>query len=285
MWRTNKTKELLFEALDNATEFIVFDTETTGFSAEKNHIIQISAIKFSISSNLEIQEIERLDCYINPSYSLPPKIIEITGITDEFLMDKPYEEEVFYDYIYPFFGENPECVIAYNTPFDMRFLEALYARYGKQFKPMYQLDVLEMARDLVEKTDSKKHNLASIAALYGVDDGITFHCSMDDVIATLRLFKVFIKEYEKQNEEKNLSHHKKTPIISSMHYWQGYRGCSRIYIHTNLGAFYYDIMKKQWDKKKDNLHNIEEVDMEHLRNEAFKLANATNELEFGRYRG
>lgn len=156
MWRTSKTKELLFEALGNATEFIVFDTETTGFSAEKNHIIQISGIKFTVSPDLDVKEIGRIDCYINPMYSLPPKIIEITGITDEFLVDKPDEETVFYNNIYPFFGENPDCVIAYNTPFDMRFMKALYARYGKTFEPKYELDVLEMARDLVEKNDSKK---------------------------------------------------------------------------------------------------------------------------------
>ena len=286
MWRSNKTKIQLFEALDNVKEFIVFDTETTGFSAEKNHIIQISGIKFTIdTSTCNIVEVDRLNTYINPGYSLPPKIIEVTGITDEMLVDKPYEEQAFYDCIYPFFGENPECVIAYNTPFDIRFMKALYERYNKTFEPKYQLDVLEMARDLVEKSDSKKHNLESIATLYGVNDGISFHCSMDDVIATLRLFRVFIDEYKKNDGEQNESNIKKVPKISSMHYWKGYRGCSRIYIHTNMGAFYYDIMSKKWNKKNDNLHELNEVDMERLRDDAFKLANAANELEFSRYRG
>ena len=64
---------------------------------------------------------------------------------------------------------------------------------------------------------------------------------------------------------------------------QGYRGKSRIYIATDLGAFYYDILSQTWDKKPDNPYDINEIDMERLRADCFAMANVTTEREFAKY--
>ena len=291
MWRTSETQNLLFEVLTKCNEIILFDTETTGFNANNNHIIQISAIKYKIESDESdktFTETDRLNIYINPGYCVPPKITEITGITDDLLFDKPDEDESF-DEIYNFFL-NVDAVAAYNISFDQRFMEAMYERHNKAFKPKYSLDVLKMAKDLIDKDDTPNFKLGTIANLYGVDKDLTFHNSMDDVIAMARILSVFCFEYQKREEEKKeleltrKAKPKKIPIISQMNYWKGYRGMSRIYIHTNLGAFYYDIRNKIWDKKSDNLYDLEEVDMEALRKSAFQLANVETEEDFAHYR-
>jgi DNA polymerase III epsilon subunit family exonuclease len=285
MWRSNETKEALYEVMKPGNQIIFFDTETTGFSAEKNDIIQFSAIKKIVNEAYKLEELERIDKYINPGYSIPPKITEITGISDETVEFAEDAEAIFKKYIYPFMGEKPNLV-AHNAPFDIRFMNALYEANGEIFNTGIVIDTLQIARDLVSDEDSKKKNLESIAKLYGIDNDLTFHNSLDDVIAISRLLPIFNQEYKDKDEEKKVSYSgtKQIPIIKSMHYWPGYRGYARIYIHTNLGAFFFDIRKKVWDKKSDNLIDINTVDMEELRRSAYKLANATNDLEFARYR-
>ena len=43
-------------------------------------------------------------------------------------------------------------------------------------------------------------------------------------------------------------------------------------------------MSQSWDKKPDNPNDLKNIDMEQLRADAFRIANATNEKEFARYR-
>lgn len=280
-WRSETTKENLLVTLDVCDEIIVFDTETTGLSAKNNHIIQISAQKFKINSETgDLTEIARLDKYINPGYSLSSKITEITGITDAFLMTQKYEEDVFPE-IFEFFDDT-QAIAGYNVAFDIRFMTAMYERQGKVFDPDFVVDVLEIARDLVPKTETESHKLEAIATVYGVNQDLTFHNSMDDVIATSRLLKVFREEYDKKVTPV-LS--KKTAKVYSLRYYAGYKGYSRIYVNTSLGSFYYDIRRKVWDKNPGNLYELEEINMEQLRKDAFRLANATDEKEFARYKG
>lgn len=276
-WRSKATRENLLKIFNEEKEVIVFDTETTGLNAQRDRIIQISAIKFATES---MDEISRLDLYIKPPFELEPKITKITGITNEFLKGKPTEKELFPE-IYSFFGDTP-VIAAYNTPFDKGFMEQLYERNGKVFLPKKETDVLEMARDLVSKKDVENHKLGTIAHLYGVDTGLTFHNSMDDVTATARLLKVFRDEYG-ETEESDMP--LITPQIFSMRFWEGFRGFSRIYLNTNVGTFYYDIRSRSWGGKSDNAYSVDEIDMESLKTSALKLAGAATEQEFARFRG
>ncbi len=70
-------------------EFVVFDTETTGFYAGSDQMIEIGAVKIK---NGKITD--RFDELINPNRKLPQKIVELTAITDDMLKDKDTEENV-----------------------------------------------------------------------------------------------------------------------------------------------------------------------------------------------
>ena len=63
---------------------VVFDLETTGLDLVKDRIIQISYIKV----NLDGTE-ERHNQFINPGMSIPPIVVELTGISDEDVKDAP----------------------------------------------------------------------------------------------------------------------------------------------------------------------------------------------------
>ena len=65
---------------------IVFDTETTGFDAKgADRITEIGC--------LEIIDLlptgRQFHCYLDPQRGVPDKVVEITGLTTEFLRGKP----------------------------------------------------------------------------------------------------------------------------------------------------------------------------------------------------
>ena len=292
MWRTSETQKRFESVVNSGQSFILFDLETTGLNPQKTKtspackITQIAAMKLRfVDGKLEVGE--KLNQYLNPECELSPVIIEKTGLTNEFLKDKPTENEIFYSVIYPFFnGEDVGVVCGYNVNFDVRFMRALYERQGEAFLVDEEIDVMKMAKDIISRAEAGNHKLETITKMYGLDDGLQFHNAMDDIVATSRLLRIFKNEYDKKNEafENNAHAELKKAIINSVNYWEGYRGNKRIYINTNIGTFYYGIIEKEWGEKKGNPYKMNEVDMEHLRLETFKFTKCYSEEELSKYR-
>ena len=133
-------------------EFVVFDTETTGFTPYSDQIIEIGAVKIK---NGEI--IDRFDELIDPGRKLPEKIVELTNITDEMLEGKGTEENVtkrFKEYI----GDLP--MVAHNAKFDIGFISAAYNKYNLGEFTNTVLDTMSMARMLYPNW--KNHKLSTL---------------------------------------------------------------------------------------------------------------------------
>ena len=121
-------------------EFVVFDTETTGFYAGSDQMIEIGAVKIK---NGEI--IDRFDELINPNRKLSDKIVELTAITDDMLKNCDNEENVtkrFLDWI----GNDP--LVAHNAKFDISFMKAACNKYNLGDFDYTVLDTMSMARML-----------------------------------------------------------------------------------------------------------------------------------------
>ena len=275
MWRPNIQKQEIQRALCSKKDLVILDTETTGCS-KNDFIIQFAAKKYRRINN-QLFFVEEKNIYIKPPMLISDKIEELTGITNDFLSDKPSEEDVFGEIYHFLDGTIP---VIYNAPFDIRFISNMYKRNGKEYVNDIVLDVLDMARDLVSKDVSSSHKLCDIAALYGADKDIPFHNAMGDVIATERLFKFFVMEYfnkEKQDSNKYL----KKATVLGVSFWEGHKGNSRIYVNTNRGSVYYDIRNKAWEDK--NL-KMEEYDMDDIRKQALAFTNTSCEAELAKYR-
>ena len=247
---------------------VVFDTETTGLNAEKDQIIQISGIKLKIE-NETLKEIGQIDRYIRPNISVPEKIEELTGITNEFLADEETEADVF-PVIKDFF-KDVDIIAAYNTAFDERFTKALYQRNHSVFPVTNSIDILQMARELISKKDIKNHKLGTVINYFGLDDGIQFHSAIEDVKATLKLFQLFINEYHHQDTPQTHLQHVKVFHINR---WDGFRGMVRWYIVTNLGSVYYDIRNKGWGEKTPGI--IEKIDLDLLEQDVLNYFNISD---------
>ena len=195
-YRSTNTRDD-FLSLKKGDTVIVYDTETTGLSVSKgDRILEFSAEKFLVEEDYGLKLIDNIQLYINPQFPIPPKVTEIHGITDEFISDKPTEAQVF-DKIFEWM--NDAIVCGHNVSFDNRFIADMFERHGEEFNPAQVLDTLQAARDLVDAKSVPDNKLATIAKLYGCDEGMTFHTAKDDVHVCGKLLQVFLDEYREKS--------------------------------------------------------------------------------------
>ena len=119
---------------------IVFDTETTGFHAKgDDRITEIGCIEI-----IDLLPTGRqFHSYCDPLRSVPDKVVEITGLTTEFLKGKPLFGDVADDFL-AFIGD--ATLIAHNAQFDIGFINAELARSGRAILPQSRFkDTLAMA--------------------------------------------------------------------------------------------------------------------------------------------
>ena len=136
------------------TEFVAFDTETTGIKAQSERLTEIGACIFSAG---EVKDV--FNTFVNPGMHIPEKITELTGIRDSDVAGAPSEEEALLAFI-NFAGDRP--VIAHNASFDMSFLGATASRHGIRYTPVV-LDTLAMSRGLLPEL--KTHTLDVVSKL------------------------------------------------------------------------------------------------------------------------
>lgn len=139
--------------------FVVFDTETTGFYAGHDQMIEIGAVKIK---NGEI--LDRFDELIDPHRPIPSKITELTFITDEMVRGKDDEETVtkrFLDWA----GDLP--MVAHNAKFDISFMTSATTKYNLGEFNNTVVDTMSLARIL--NPEWANHKLQTLTRKYGIE--------------------------------------------------------------------------------------------------------------------
>lgn len=144
---------------------IVLDTETTGLEPSQGHrLIEIGCVEL-IDRKLTGRHYHQ---YLNPEREIDAGAIEVHGITNEMLADKPLFAQVA-DNLLTFIS-GAELII-HNAPFDLGFLNSELGRLGLKIGPVEQLcgiiDTLVMAR---QRHPGQKNNLDALCQRYGVDN-------------------------------------------------------------------------------------------------------------------
>ncbi len=143
---------------------IVLDTETTGLEWKKgNRVVEIGCVEL-----LERRPTGRtFHCYLNPDREFEPGAQEVTGLTLEFLADKPRFAEVVDEFLA--FIDGAELII-HNASFDVGFLDAELARlagYGNLLARCTVEDSLLLAR---QRFPGQRNSLDALCKRLGVDN-------------------------------------------------------------------------------------------------------------------
>lgn len=158
-------------------QLIVFDLETTGFSPTGERIIEYGAVKLN---NLDLGE--TFSEFVNPGKEVPPRITELTGITNDMVKDAPPQEEILRKFI-EYCGPDP-VLIAHNAGFDTSFIRAACERYGIEFN-FTTVDTVVMSRGML--TELKKHKLDVVAKALGLGE-FDHHRAFEDAKMLGRIF-------------------------------------------------------------------------------------------------
>ncbi len=144
---------------------IVLDTETTGIEPSEGHrIIEIGCVEM-INRKFTGKTYHR---YLNPQREVDAEAIEVHGITNDFLADKPLFADVVHEL--QDFIRGAELVI-HNAPFDVGFLNHEFRLIGAETGTVADLcsvmDTLVLARKL---HPGQKNNLDALCRRYGIDN-------------------------------------------------------------------------------------------------------------------
>ncbi len=168
-----------------STSFVVFDLETTGFYPSKDNITEIGATKI-----VDSQIVDAFSTFVNPKMLIPKEVTDITGITDEMVVDAPTIEEVLPKFL-DFIGDS--VLVAHNSDFDMSFLLRNASKMNVEIENTV-LDTLELAR--VFYTDMKNYKLGTLAKHFKVPL-VNAHRAVDDAAATARIFLAMLHDMNK----------------------------------------------------------------------------------------
>ena len=169
-------------------EYIIFDLETTGLSANVEEIIEFGAVKY-INGNIKSKK----QLFIKPNKTISPMIEELTGITNDHVKNALSLEEIF-DEILEYIGDG--VLVAHNASFDMSFMDAACAKLNKPKLTNTVIDTLTLAQVLMDKM--KSYRLGNVAKKLDInyDDAIAHRADYDaDVLASVfeKLLKLLPK--------------------------------------------------------------------------------------------
>jgi DNA polymerase-3 subunit epsilon len=150
--------------MDELKRQLVLDTETTGLEPSQGHrIIEIGVVEMIdrrlTGNNFHI--------YLQPDREIDAGAIEVHGITNEFLADKPRFEDIAEELAEYLRGAE---VIIHNAPFDVGFIDAEYQRLenGLTMGSLCEvIDTLVMAREM---HPGQRNSLDALCGRYDVDN-------------------------------------------------------------------------------------------------------------------
>ena len=154
---------------------IILDTETTGLDPNQGHrVIEIAAVEM-VNRRLTGVTLHR---YVQPDREIDPGAMQVHGISNEFLADKPRFGDIAGEFME--FVQGAELII-HNAPFDVGFLNLELKLAGQP--PLASLvsgvtDTLAMAKAL---HPGQRNNLDALCKRYGVDNSArTLHGALVD---------------------------------------------------------------------------------------------------------
>lgn len=170
-------------------DYLALDIETTGLSPEKDRIIEIGAVKYRGD-----KEMGKFSTLIKICQPLPPKITELTGITDGMLSGGCDEKTAVTEFLK--FARDTTVLLGHNISFDFSFIKVAALRYGLVFE-REALDTLAFAKKL--HPELKSRSLSALCAYYGIVQEHA-HRAVDDAVCAHRLYLALRRKFPDYGE-------------------------------------------------------------------------------------
>lgn len=168
------------------SDYVVFDLETTGISAESDEVVEISAVK--VKDGVAVEEFGTL---VNPERPMPISASLVNGITDEMLKDAPVFQDVLADFL-KFAGDN--VLVGHNIhTFDMKFIYRDSKKFYGKIPDNDYIDTLTLARQYI--SGLSRYRLVDLAEHYGISpEGA--HRALNDCYMNQRVFEALGREIQ-----------------------------------------------------------------------------------------
>lgn len=200
--REMKGKSLL-ELPEN---YVLFDLETTGLSAEWDEIIEIAALK--VRNN---QVIETYNQLIKPSEQIPDYVTEINHITNEMVADSPTIEEALKSFLN---FVDSDLLIGHNIAcFDINFIyKNAFLCYGKWFSNNF-VDTRRLSSYAFK--GERHHNMKALIERFNLE-AEQEHRALSDCLINKQIYDLLVKKIKDERIELR----KKSYSKSSLEYFK-----------------------------------------------------------------
>lgn len=204
-------------------KFVAFDLETTGLNFQKDEIIEIGAVKFSVEvkGGKVVPKLEKeYQTFVKPNQMIPAEASKVNNIFDKDVQDAPPVGEAIKKFT-AFCGQT-SILIAHNANFDATFMRNAY-KANPQFIPGNPIvDSLAIAKAIMPEAGS--HKLGVLAKLFERSGELGMKIELDKAHRAVydceMLMEVFVailrrrlkeKDWEMMNIMKSLEKYKGIP--------------------------------------------------------------------------
>lgn len=148
--------------------YLAIDLETTGLNFKKDRILEIGAVRMENGTPRDT-----FCALVNPHCTIPEKITQLTGITQE-MADAGEELSDVLPRFLTFAGELP--LLGHNLSFDYSFLKQACVNADLPFA-RDGIDTLKLARRFLPADQPKK--LTALRAFFSIDTGSAHRAEAD----------------------------------------------------------------------------------------------------------
>lgn len=167
--------------------YVSIDLETTGLNPKTDKITEIGAVRV-----IDGERRETFAVLVNPGRKLDPRIVELTGLTDEELADAPYIEEILPD-VLDFIGDLP--LLGHSVLFDFSFMKKAAVNSRLVFEKQ-AVDTLKISRKYL--VDLEHRSLDYLCAYYRIPHRA--HRALADAEATVLLYERLAEQFYSEED-------------------------------------------------------------------------------------
>ncbi len=161
--------------------YAIIDIETTGLSPAGEKITEIAIILHD--GKKVVGEFESL---VNPEKKIPYRITQMTGITNQMVVDAPKFYEIAKQIVEL---TEDKVIVGHNVNFDYGFLRHEFKSLGYDFKSK-TMDTVRLSRKLIP--GRKSYSLGKLCNDIGIENHAR-HRASGDALATTRLFEMLLE--------------------------------------------------------------------------------------------